>query len=369
MRKTFDANVSRLKPRTRLGALLAKDESMLSMPLGTVESIAERVANEAKPTLAESVKARIVQRADKPTAAQALAQAIDEPPVMTEATAFAADRALEAERRMAAVHAAPTPPVSARIETVPAPVAAPPLAPMVSHATVAVTQTLSPSAAEVETAAPAERRERLKERLKAVREHPRPEPLPDTVAEAGVLAVERISALQTELTRVRALNLALTQDLEGARRQAERATEEARTRMDEARRLASEMEGRAKLLTELEAELESLEAERNEALLSLQDSRQQLDLAAKRRVELEATLDAKNTEVDECLAEEERLAGEVERAQKALTASERTNTVLKTERDTLARQVADLTRERTELLEARKALEAVHRALSQAVSR
>src|SRR5262249_47388428 len=41
------------------------------------------------------------------------------------------------------------------------------------------------------------RRERLKARLKAARENPRPEPLPPTVAEAGVLAVERISTLQT----------------------------------------------------------------------------------------------------------------------------------------------------------------------------
>src|SRR5258708_4968557 len=75
---------------------------------------------------------------------------------------------------------------------------------------------------------------------------PGPEPLPATVAEAGVLAVERIAHLQEELTQARTLNLALTQDLESTRRQSERATEEARSRMEEARRLASEMEGRAK---------------------------------------------------------------------------------------------------------------------------
>jgi len=42
---------------------------------------------------------------------------------------------------------------------------------------------------------------------------------------------------------------------------------------------------------------------------------------------------------------------------------------LAAERDTLARQVADLTAERAELLEARKALESVHRALTEAASR
>jgi len=43
--------------------------------------------------------------------------------------------------------------------------------------------------------------------------------------------------------------------------------------------------------------------------------------------------------------------------------------VLSAERDTLARQVADLTAERAELLEARKALESVHRALTEAARR
>src|SRR5262249_49564154 len=71
------------------------------------------------------------------------------------------------------------------------------------------------------------RRERLKERLRAVRENPRPEPLPATVAEAGVLVVERISTLQAELTQLKALNQALAQDLDAARRTSERATEEA----------------------------------------------------------------------------------------------------------------------------------------------
>src|SRR5262249_21968735 len=118
---------------------------------------------------------------------------------------------------------------------------------------------------------PKARRERLKARLKAARENPRPEPLPPTVAEAGVLAVERISTLQIELSKVKALNLSLTQDLEGARRQAEKATEEARLRMDEARRLASEMDARVSLLSDMEKELAALESERDEAPLPRQE--------------------------------------------------------------------------------------------------
>jgi uncharacterized coiled-coil DUF342 family protein len=211
-----------------------------------------------------------------------------------------------------------------------------------------------------------ERRDRLRERLKAVRENPRPEPLPETVAEAGVLAVERIAALQTELAKTRAMNLALSQDLEAARRQAERATEEARLRMDEARRLSAEMEGRVQLLSDLEKELSALEGERNEALLALQEARASIEASEREKLELREAVATKDRELESSLQEEERLAGELEAAHEAMTGLRRGADALKSERDTLARQVADLTKERAELLEARKALEAVHRALAKA---
>jgi chromosome segregation ATPase len=201
---------------------------------------------------------------------------------------------------------------------------------------------------------PEARRERLKERLKAVRENPRPEPLPASVAEAGLRAVERINGLQVELNRMKALNLTLTQELEAARRQSEKATEEARLRMDEARRLSAEMEARVKLLGDLERELAALEGERDEALLSLQESRQALQAASTERSELEAEVARGKKALADSLSEEERLATELEGAK---------------DEDVLAQQVAALTAERAELLEARKALEAVHRALSHASMR
>jgi hypothetical protein len=344
MKKAFDANVSKTRPRLRLGALVSEPGLAEAAPMeqANVEAIALQVAREEVEAPAEDLgsvlKARAAARAQRFTAAEALEQALEQP--------------------------APAAPVA---------VVAPPAAPVVAHAEA------PPSVIEVQTAPlpaphapepdPLQRRERLKDRLRAVRENPRPEPLPDTVAEAGVLAVERISLLQTELTKARALNLALTQDLEATRRQAERATEEARSRMDEARRLATESESRAALLSELEQELRSLEGERNDALLALQDSRRQADATVREAGELRATLAKKDQEIDECLAEEERLAAELESAQDDIGALRRSTEVLHAERDTLARQVSELTRERAELLEARKALEAVHRALSSAVVR
>ena len=136
--------------------------------------------------------------------------------------------------------------------------------------------------------------------------------------------------------------------------------------MDEAKRLSSEMEGRVTLLSELERELESLEGERNESLLALQESRQVLELRERENHGLVETVAKKDQEISDSLAEEERLAAELEVAQETMGALRRGSDALKGERDTLARQVSELTRERAELLEARKALEAVHRALSSA---
>lgn len=382
MKKAFDANVSRAKPRVRLGALMTEG----AVSTATVESLAQQIAHEPTPVipsidstmdLGSALKQRAHARATRGNAAEMLQEALG--------------------HSSPAPHPRPTPLVDqpraawvAQVEIEqPAPYLAPPV---VEHARVVapVDQPRAfvaapvehahaeppPAVTEVQTAPPpnfeadtAERRERLRERLKAVRENPRPEPLPDTVAEAGVLAVERISALQTELSKARAMNLALAQDLEAARRQAERATEEARLRMDEAKRLSSEMEGRVTLLSELERELESLEGERNESLLALQESRQVLELREREKQELVETVAKKDQEISDSLAEEERLAAELETAQETMGALRRSSDALKGERDTLARQVSELTRERAELLEARKALEAVHRALSSASMR
>ncbi|MCY1017342.1 extensin-like protein [Pyxidicoccus sp. MSG2] len=399
MKKAFEQNVSRAKPRLRLGALTglidpaaepAPEESDVSAeapPAPTAEA----------PDLSAEVRARIERaRAPRPTAAEAMDAAL---------------RAPETGAPYAApvTYASPAPSPEALVDSAPAAVpvtfAAPPTAlhldglaaghppeahPMTQasahaslpHVTATVAEPMArveapPTEVEVQTPAPphddtqdsAGRRERLKARLKAVRENPRPEPLPATVAEAGQRAVERITHLQAELVKVKALNLSLTQDLEVSRRQAEKATEEARLRMDEARRLSAEMEGRVKLLADLERELSALEGERDEALLSLQETRQALQAAARERQELEDEVARGKQSLVDSLAEEERLAGELESAKDESISLRRTVEALQGERDVLAQQVASLTAERAELLEARKALESVHRALSQATLR
>lgn len=367
MKKAFDANVSRARPKLRLGAMLGTTEAP-SLSQEAVESLAQAVAQEPvipsreEPLeLSQAVKAKLTARAFKPTAAEVLTSALQ-----TEAPVAVVERV---EAPVAVVEQVEAPVAAQHVREVvmaqPKPVV---VTQTVKAAVEAPTEVREVQTAPVEAPQPdaTDRREKLRERLKAVRENPRPEPLPETVAEAGVLAVERIAALQTELAKTRAMNLALSQDLEAARRQAERATEEARLRMDEARRLSAEMEGRVTLLSDLEKELASLEGERNEALLALQESRQAIEAGEREKHELREAVSSKDKELEASLQEEERLAGELEEAHEAMGGLRRTADALKTERDTLARQVADLTKERAELLEARKALEAVHRALAKA---
>lgn len=370
MKKAFEQNVSRAKPRLRLGAFT-----------GAVDPTAPDGADGSEGASAELEQARATEperaldsepvRAPEPVPAAHDLSA----EVRARIERARAPRPTAAEVLDAALRASTTPPPGRDTQDEEAPARVTVAAVAHAHAPVARVEAPEPEV-EVQTPAPPReevdthaRRERLKERLKAVRENPRPEPLPASVAEAGMRAVERISALQTELVKVKAINLTLTQDLEVTRRQAEKATEEARLRMDEARRLATEVEGRVKLLADLERELAALEGERDEALLSLQEARQAMQAAADERSTLEAAVSEAKKALADSLSEEERLASELEDCKDEMALMRRTVDTLQGERDVLAQQVASLTSERAELLEARKALEAVHRALSQAVAR
>ena len=403
MKKAFEQNVSRARPRLRLGALMTEAVPAAEAPEPAVAHVApEQIApveETPKAKLGAAVKARAeAAREPRPTAAEAMKKAIEVQDdakvavaaVYSELQNGRATPAVHEEMPMAQVHveqvqarvaeAAPITAALAAMVSAPAPASTPaavavavaaPVAHMEPPRHAVEVQTPAPELPHREMAEPAPdvRRERLKERLKAIRENPRPEPLPPTVAEAGMLAVERIATLQAELTKVKALNLALSQDLEGARRQAEKATEEARLRMDESRRLSTEMEARGRLLSELERELSALEGERDDSLLALQESRQALDAAAKEKDELAQEIAKRDQALAESLSEEERLCAELEHSREDSASLRRSVETLSSERDTLARQVSELTAERSELLEARKALEAVHRALSHAAAR
>ena len=98
MKKAFDANVSRAKPRVRLGALMTADNNLSAE---TVESLAQQVAHEAPPVipsvdsmdLGSALRMRAQARANRSSAAEALQEAIAAPArdeVQARATTWAA---------------------------------------------------------------------------------------------------------------------------------------------------------------------------------------------------------------------------------------------------------------------------------------
>ncbi|HEY1904566.1 MAG TPA: extensin-like protein [Myxococcaceae bacterium] len=419
MKKAFDQNVSRAKPRLKLGGPTPEPEAHESQGSDEewVYEVAAQVAGRPNGAAAELPTARevlaaaaqeaevdeVTTRSRVEATLREAAEPVREEEQVTVAVGARA-RGATAASTSAPIVSGPAssarrpepPPSAARPTTARAPATAPgrppsspPPAAAASRAPVPAAQPRSAAPVRTETLAPpvavqapraappapvvvddtAARRERLRERLRGVRENPRPEPLPTSVAAAGVLAVERIAHLQVELNQMKQLNGALQHDLDVARRSSERATEEARGRVEEARRLAVQMEERAGLLAELERELQSVEGERDEALIVVQDARVEAGAEREQRERLTAELARKDAELADSLSEEERLAGELERFRDDSVQLKKSVELLSAERDTLARQVADLTAERAELLDARKALESVHRALTEAARR
>jgi chromosome segregation ATPase len=215
-----------------------------------------------------------------------------------------------------------------------------------------------------------ERREKLRERLKAATAKVEPsQPTPQSPAEARTSALALISQLRQELEDSQKLSAALTKDLDATRADLARSAEEARARTFEAARMANEVAERARLIDELGKEMSSLESERDDTLVELQTSRTETEKLTGVRKELEARLAAREAELAETLTEEERLAAELEARNVELRQVQQALAGVSEERDKLSRQVADLTRERTDLLDSQKALDEIHRALADARAR
>jgi chemotaxis protein MotB len=214
------------------------------------------------------------------------------------------------------------------------------------------------------------RRERLRERLKAATAPVSPsQPTPATPGEARTSALALVAELRQQLEDAQQLNGALSKDLDLARTDLSRAAEEAHSRTEEANRMAKEVAERAHLLEELGREMQSLEAERDDALIELRSARAEADKAAEARTTLEKSLADREAELSETLNEEERLAAELELKADELRRSEQGLLALRDERDALAHQVEQLTKERNDLVESQRALDEIYRALAAARSR
>jgi hypothetical protein len=217
------------------------------------------------------------------------------------------------------------------------------------------------------------RRERL-EKVKrkvvdAVRSGIRIEPVPEDPAQAAESVLGLVSDLETRLSRTRDLEKALRADLTQATTELARVVTEGRAAAERLGQAEAQLSEKGKVLEEMLIEMGALEEERDQAvrrvqtLTSLDEQRKkQIDDLGRRSAEMEKALSESKVECERLSNEfDERMA---ENAQLRSVLSQVTQ-----ERDSLARDAGRLTKERDELAQAKKALEKVHQALSQARAR
>lgn len=320
MRKAFDVNVPKLKPRLNLGATPAP---------------------------------------------MALEERVDDAPPSVRAPVAASSMAAMARFAEARLDGSVASRVAAGFE--PAPVAAP-VAAQARAAPAAALRGVASGVDDLET-----RRERLDKIKRRVAEASRPrlrtEPAPGDPARAAEQVLGLARDLEAELGHVREREAALRVDLDGTRAELARAAGEGREALARGTALEGDLEERRLVLAELLAEMTGLEAERDEALrraqamAAIDEERARLLEEVSRRADDEAAGRAERAAEVERLTEEQRDAGaDAARLRAALAETVR-------ERDGLAAELESLRRDRQQLDAAKRALEQVHSALSQARAR
>jgi len=214
------------------------------------------------------------------------------------------------------------------------------------------------------------RRERLEQVKRKVVAAMRPAPampeLPETPARAGESALVLVRELEAQLTRAREIETALRADLDSARTELAHAASDGRRVAERLRAVEAQVEEKRTVLQEMLDEMRALEEERDsavaraQALTALDEERQTLldglsvraEQAEKARAEGEAEIGRLGAELDGRAMEAARLRAALAQVTR--------------ERDDLARELAQAKRDRDELSEARKALEQVHEALASA---
>jgi chromosome segregation ATPase len=215
-----------------------------------------------------------------------------------------------------------------------------------------------------------QRLEKIKRRVaEAARPRGAPAVAPVDPGRAAESVLGLVRDLEVDLARAREREEALRGELGGVREEAARAGAEARAAVERLSAVEAQLEEKRTVLEDLLGEMGALEAERDEALrrsqalAALDEERAKLldDLA--KRADDEARLRAERE------AEVERLSGEL-RAGAADGARLRAGLAqLARERDEQALELAQARRERDELGSAKRALEQVHTALAQARAR
>jgi DNA repair exonuclease SbcCD ATPase subunit len=217
------------------------------------------------------------------------------------------------------------------------------------------------------------RRKRLENVKRKVTEAVRPEVIIEPVPEDPVLAAESVlglvSDLEAQLSQSRELEKSLRAELAEAKDELSRTINDGRTSSGRLAQAEAQLVEKRKVLEEMLFEMGALEQERDQAVRMVQmltgkDQGRQHDFD-----ELRSRCDELQQALDESKVEEERLNGELDDTIAENTRLHSLLAEITRERDNLIRNTEKLTRERDELAQAKKALEKVHQALSQARAR
>jgi len=193
--------------------------------------------------------------------------------------------------------------------------------------------------------------------------------VPADPARAAESVLGLVRDLEAELVRSREREEALRGDLDEVRRELARAAGEGRSAVERLATTEQELVEKRAVLGELLGEMQALEEERDasvrraQALAALDEERAKLLEELGRRADEEARMRAEREAEVERLSEELRLAG-TEGARLRAAVGE-----LARERDQLGADLDRTRGERDELGEAKRALESVHAALAQARAR
>ncbi len=215
-----------------------------------------------------------------------------------------------------------------------------------------------------------ERLEKIKRKVaEAARTGARIDPVPAQPARAAESVLGLARDLEAQLGRARDLEEALRGDLAQAKEDLGRAVAEGRTAAQRLAQVESQLEEKRQVLEEMLGEMGALEEERDQAvrraqaLAALDEERQKLlDEVGRRSEETEKALAESRAEGERLSSELDGRTAENARLRAGLAEATR-------ERDVLAREAERSACEREELLEAKRALEQVHQALSQARAR
>ena len=340
MRKAFDANVPKLRPRLKA-----------PVATGEVQELPEQ---------------------------EPVQEAVHEPEAMEtgEGEALGGDEAAdESSTATPSPTATPTWTSTAEAAPLPAPRGEGARSPAATATATATSTPTAPVERDMFTESPdvRSRRERLLAVKRKVAAAARPLPpmpaLPETPARAGESALLLVRDLETQLTRAREVELALRGDLDDARGELARGAAESRRGAERLATVEQQVEEKRAVLEEMLAEMGGLEQERDgavaraQALSALDEERQALldavqaraEKAELGRAEAEAEVNRLGTELDDRAADGARLRAALAQVTR--------------ERDDVSRELAETRRERDELTDARKALEQVHEALASARAR